>query len=70
MLTGAGLGVADHAAQGGLIAPVDLCLGGRALHVLAFGPDPLRDKGPDGVDTFQTTASPGSSIRQRITCAP
>jgi hypothetical protein len=25
-----------------------------ALHLAAFGPDPLRDKGAEGIDTFQT----------------
>ena len=54
-LTGAGLGVAAHAAQGGVIAPAIYAVAGLALHALAFGPDPLNDKNPDGVDTFQTT---------------
>lgn len=27
---------------------------GAGLHLIAFGPDPLKDKGMEGVDTFQT----------------
>ena len=53
-LTGAGLAVAAHAAQGGVLAPAIYAVAGGALHFLAFGPDPLRDKTPEGVDTFQT----------------
>jgi len=53
-LTGVGLAVAALAADGGVTAPAIYAVAGAALHVLAFGPDPLRDKNPDGVDTFQT----------------
>ncbi|MEM7521183.1 MAG: 5-bromo-4-chloroindolyl phosphate hydrolysis family protein [Pseudomonadota bacterium] len=50
---GAGLGVAAHMNTGGLLSPIlfGLCTG--ALHVAAFGIDPLRSKGMEGVDTFQ-----------------
>jgi len=54
LLTGAGLGLAGFAAGGGLLAPVIYAVVGAVLHALAFGPDPLRDKGMDGVDQFQT----------------
>lgn len=55
VLTGTGLAVAAHAAGGGVTAPAIYAVAGAVLHVLAFGPDPLRDKTPEGVDTFQTT---------------
>ncbi|MDZ7709811.1 MAG: 5-bromo-4-chloroindolyl phosphate hydrolysis family protein [Roseovarius sp.] len=54
-LTGAGLAVAAHASGGGVIEPAIYAVAGVVLHILAFGPDPLSDKNPDGVDTFQTT---------------
>ena len=37
-----------------LIYPVLFALAGALLHVMTFGPDPLRDKGAEGIDTFQT----------------
>jgi len=51
-LVGAGLflaGLADGSALNGIIFGVI----GTALHFLAFGPDPLRSKGMEGIDTFQ-----------------
>lgn len=53
LLTGLGVAVAAYKNEPGLIAP--LLFGGVALvlHGLAFGLDPLKDKGMDGVDTFQ-----------------
>ncbi len=52
VLTGAGLGLAGLA--GGL-APALVFAGlGGVLHLGAFGPDPLKDKGMEGIDTFQT----------------
>jgi hypothetical protein len=53
-LTGAGLGLAGFAAGGGLVEPAIYALLGAALHSFAFGFDPLKDKGMDGVDAFQT----------------
>ena len=38
----------------GLASAGVLGLLGAGLHLIAFGPDPLRDKGMEGVDTFQT----------------
>lgn len=49
-----GLGVAGAAYSGGILAPVILGVLGAALHFVAFGPDPLRDKGMEGIDRFQT----------------
>ena len=51
-LTGAGLGLAVHAAQGGVTAPAIHAVAGGLLHALAFGLDPLRDKSA-GIDSFQ-----------------
>ncbi len=53
-LTGAGLAVAAYAAGGGMAEPAIYAMAGAGLHLLAFGPDPLRDKTVEGVDTFQT----------------
>lgn len=41
-------------ASGDWLSPVLLGLVAGALHLAAFGPDPLRDKGMEGVDRFQT----------------
>lgn len=53
LLTGIGTAVAAWKSEPGLIAP--LLFGGVAtvLHGLSFGIDPLRDKGSEGIDTFQ-----------------
>ena len=53
LLTGIGVAVAAYRTEPGLLAP--LLFGGVAtvLHGLAFGIDPLRDKGMTGVDSFQ-----------------
>jgi hypothetical protein len=45
------LGTLGHA--GGLPATIAIALAGGVLHLLAFGPDPLRDKGGEGIDPFQ-----------------
>ncbi|MEM7733419.1 MAG: 5-bromo-4-chloroindolyl phosphate hydrolysis family protein [Pseudomonadota bacterium] len=54
ILTGAGLAVAGFAASGGLIEPIIYAVVGTVLHSFAFGFDPMRDKGMEGIDTFQT----------------
>ncbi len=53
LLTGIGAGLAAYKTEPGLVAP--LLYGGAALglHALAFGIDPLRNKGMEGIDTFQ-----------------
>ncbi|WP_171173755.1 5-bromo-4-chloroindolyl phosphate hydrolysis family protein [Ruegeria sp. HKCCD8929] len=62
VLTGIGAGLAafrndyldaETVAQVSLLAPVLYGLAGTVLHSLAFGFDPLKDKGMEGVDTFQ-----------------
>ncbi|WP_421905553.1 5-bromo-4-chloroindolyl phosphate hydrolysis family protein [Mameliella sp.] len=51
-LCGVGAGIAAWRSEPGLIAP--LIFGGAAgvLHIGAFGIDPLKDKGMEGLDTF------------------
>jgi len=53
LLTGIGAALAAYRTEPGLVAP--LLYGGAAtvLHGLAFGIDPLRDKGMEGIDSFQ-----------------
>ena len=53
-LTGLGLGVAGYAAGGEVLAPVIYAVVGTALHGFSFGLDPMKDKGMEGVDKFQT----------------
>lgn len=53
-LTFAGLTLAGLMSQPGLLLPLGFGVAGAILHVLAFGPDPLSDKGMEGVDDFQT----------------
>ncbi|KIN64301.1 hypothetical protein Z946_3192 [Sulfitobacter noctilucicola] len=50
---GAGLAVAAHLNAPGILSPLlfGLCTG--ALHLAAFGIDPMKSKGMEGVDTFQ-----------------
>ncbi len=52
VLCGIGAGLAAWRSEAGLLAP--LIYGGAAsvLHIGAFGVDPMKDKGMDGIDTF------------------
>lgn len=52
VLTGAGLGLAGLA--GGVVPALVFAVLGAVLHLGAFGPDPMKDKGMEGIDTFQT----------------
>ncbi|MFT4151029.1 MAG: 5-bromo-4-chloroindolyl phosphate hydrolysis family protein [Paracoccaceae bacterium] len=54
VLTGIALGLAGFAHYTAPLYPVLFGFLGTALHFGAFGPDPLRDKGMEGVDSFQT----------------
>ena len=54
VLTGLGLGMAGYAAGGGIAGPVIYAVLGVVLHGFAFGLDPMRDKGMEGIDRFQT----------------
>lgn len=49
-----GLGLAVGTAEPGAFAPAAVMgVTGAILHWLAFGPDPMRDKGAEGIDVFQ-----------------
>lgn len=48
----AGLALGAHV-PGALGGAILIGLAGLALHWLAFGPDPMRDKGMEGIDRFQ-----------------
>lgn len=50
---GLGLGLAGVTGMG-VFAAGALGALGAALHLMSFGPDPMRDKGVEGVDDFQT----------------
>jgi hypothetical protein len=52
-LTFVGLTLAGTMSQQGLLMPLGFGLAGAILHLVAFGPDPLRNKGLQGVDDFQ-----------------
>ncbi|MBN2905163.1 MAG: 5-bromo-4-chloroindolyl phosphate hydrolysis family protein [Rhodobacteraceae bacterium] len=52
-LTGAGLFLAGIGPEAGFVPPAIFAVLGTVLHSAAFGLDPLRDKGMEGVDTFQ-----------------
>ena len=52
-LTGLGLGMTGIAGFGPVDAGIFAVLG-AVLHSFAFGLDPLKDKGAEGIDTFQT----------------
>lgn len=53
VLTGVGLFLGAYASDGNLWSAGLLGLVGSALHLFAFGPDPLTDKGMDEIDIFQ-----------------
>ena len=53
VLTGIGLAMVGIAGQG-LAAAVIFAVLGAVLHFFAFGPDPLADKGAEGIDSFQS----------------
>lgn len=50
----AALAVGGMIDQGGVLYPALYALAGLALHLFAFGPDPMADKGMEGMDPFQT----------------
>jgi len=54
LLTGLGLGLAGYAAGEGIMAPLIYLVIGTVLHSMAFGLDPLKNKGIEGVDLYQT----------------
>ena len=52
--TGAALALGGIIAHGVSIFPALYAIAGAALHLGAFGLDPMRDKGMEGIDPFQT----------------
>ncbi|MEP4197617.1 MAG: 5-bromo-4-chloroindolyl phosphate hydrolysis family protein [Aliishimia sp.] len=50
---GAALAVAAHSDTFDLISPILFGVVASVLHVAAFGIDPLKDKGMEGIDSFQ-----------------
>ncbi len=52
-LTGIGVALAAYKTEPGLVAPLLYGGAATALHMLSFGLDPLKDKGVEGIDTFQ-----------------
>jgi hypothetical protein len=54
VLTGAALAVGAFATQGAILSAAAIGVIGAALHLFAFGPDPLTDKGAEGIDKFET----------------
>ena len=53
LLTGIGTAIAAYATEPGVIAPALFGIVAAALHVASFGIDPMKDKGMEGIDTFQ-----------------
>ncbi len=54
VLMGAGLALSTFYSGHGPVIAAALGLIGAVLHIAAFGPDPLSDKGAEGIDAFQT----------------
>jgi hypothetical protein len=52
-LTGLGLGIAAATTSGAIVMPLLIGLAGAVLHFATFGADPMKDKGMEGIDTFQ-----------------
>ncbi len=52
--TGAALAIGGIIAHGVSITPALYAIAGAILHFGAFGADPMRDKGMEGIDAFQT----------------
>ena len=55
VFAGAGIGLAALSHDNGLMAAILFGLATAALHLAAFGIDPLQNKGMDGVNAFQQT---------------
>ena len=53
ILTGAGLYAAVFAESGEVVTPAIFAVLGAVLHSMSFGLDPMRDKGMEGIDSFQ-----------------
>jgi len=60
VLTGAGLAMTTFYSGQGVVIAAALGVIGAALHLTAFGPDPLADKGAAGIDAFQSDRVAGA----------
>ena len=54
VFTGIGLAVATWATAGGFVGAIVIGVLGIAAHFMAFGADPMKDKGAGEIDLFQT----------------
>jgi len=54
VLTGLGLFIAGFTTFGAILTPIIFAILGAALHFFSFGPDPMSDKGAEGIDQFQS----------------
>jgi hypothetical protein len=54
VLTAAGLFIGGFVPDAGIFNPVIFAILGFVLHFIAFGPDPMRDKGMEGIDPYQS----------------
>lgn len=53
VLTGLGIAIASYANADAMLASILYGVAAGGLHLAAFGPDPMRDKRMEGIDTFQ-----------------
>ncbi|MDK3073658.1 5-bromo-4-chloroindolyl phosphate hydrolysis family protein [Sedimentitalea sp. JM2-8] len=53
VLTGLGIALAAYKTEPGLLAPLLYGAAATGLHGLSFGIDPMKDKGMEGIDSFQ-----------------
>ena len=53
VLTGVGITFAAYRSEPGLVAPLLYGIAAAGLHIAAFGIDPLKSKGMEGIDTHQ-----------------
>ena len=72
--TGAGAAVAAYANEAGLVAPLIYGAAAMVLHLTAFGIDPMKNKGMEGIDSFQqsrvaTAVSEGEAYLDGMTDA-
>mmetsp|Transcript_92 Transcript_92/g.240 ORF Transcript_92/g.240 Transcript_92/m.240 type:complete len:301 (+) Transcript_92:1393-2295(+) len=52
-LAGIGIAIAAYRSEPGIVAPILFGIATIGLHIAAFGIDPLKSKGMEGVDTYQ-----------------
>ena len=67
-MTGVGVALASYAHHASIPAALLYGVAGVAVHVTAFGLDPMRDKRMKGIDTFHKTSSPTLWTKLRRIC--